>query len=123
MFLPCNMYLLFSGLACSSRCIHSALSLDLFGCGVYTFSLEAAGALSFHDPFEGTENRELRAAVEAIPVLCKSVLCLIRDLQHNPPTSMTALTILMGLLHFTERKRLPSGHFDTALIDQAGKRL
>src|SRR6266566_8834842 len=53
------MYLLFSGLACSSRCIH----------------------------------RELRAAVEAIPVLCKIVLCLICDLQHNPPTSMTALTV------------------------------
>jgi hypothetical protein len=33
----------------------NALSLDLFGFGVYSFPLGAAGALSFHDPFEGTE--------------------------------------------------------------------
>ena len=33
----------------------SAFALDLFGCGVYTFPHGAAGALSFHDPLEGTE--------------------------------------------------------------------
>jgi hypothetical protein len=49
------MYLLFSGLARSSRCIHSAFALDLFGFSVYTFPQGAAGALSFHDPLEGTE--------------------------------------------------------------------
>jgi hypothetical protein len=36
----------------------NALALDLFGCDVYTFSLGAAGALSFHDPFEGTETEQ-----------------------------------------------------------------
>ena len=33
----------------------NALALDLFGCGVYAFPHGAAGALSFHDPLEGTE--------------------------------------------------------------------
>ena len=33
----------------------SALALDLCGFGVYTLPPGAAGALSFHDPFEGTE--------------------------------------------------------------------
>jgi hypothetical protein len=35
--------------------ILSALALDLFGCGVYTFPQGTAGAMSFHDPLEGTE--------------------------------------------------------------------
>src|SRR5438552_18865037 len=35
--------------------VPGAISLDLFGFGMYTFSLEAAGTLSLHDPFEGTE--------------------------------------------------------------------
>jgi hypothetical protein len=33
----------------------SAFALDLFGFGVYTFPPGAAGAMSFHDPLEGTE--------------------------------------------------------------------
>src|SRR5260370_14712243 len=33
----------------------SAFALDLLGFDVYTFPLGAAGALSFHDPLEGTE--------------------------------------------------------------------
>ena len=33
----------------------SAFALDLFGFGVYTFPQGAAGAMSFHDPLEGTE--------------------------------------------------------------------
>ncbi len=33
----------------------SAFSLDKQGFGVYTFPAGAAGAMSFHDPFEGTE--------------------------------------------------------------------
>ncbi len=32
-----------------------ALALDLFGFGVYPFPQGAAGAMSFHDPLEGTE--------------------------------------------------------------------
>jgi hypothetical protein len=36
--------------------IHNALSLDLLGFGVYTFPAGAAGAMTFHDPLEGTEN-------------------------------------------------------------------
>src|SRR5437588_10517044 len=36
---------------------------------------------------------------------------------------MPAPTVLVSLLHFTQRKRLPSDHFDTALIDQSCKRL
>src|SRR2546421_6220498 len=35
----------------------SAFALDLFGFGVYTCPLGAAGAMSFHDPLEGTETR------------------------------------------------------------------
>jgi hypothetical protein len=31
--------------------------LDLFGFGMYTFPPGAAGALSFHDPLEGTETK------------------------------------------------------------------
>src|SRR2546423_15655810 len=31
---------------------------------------------------------------------------------------MTALTVLMGLLRFTERKYPPSSHFEMTLIDQ-----
>src|SRR5438876_9440630 len=33
----------------------SAFALDLFGFDVYPFRRVAAGALSFHDPLEGTE--------------------------------------------------------------------
>src|SRR5438270_10619808 len=33
----------------------SAFALDLFGFGVYTFPQGVAGAMSFHDPLEGTE--------------------------------------------------------------------
>ena len=33
----------------------SAFALDLCGLGVYPFPQGAAGALSFHDPLEGTE--------------------------------------------------------------------
>ncbi len=33
----------------------NAFAFDLFGFGVYTSPQEAAGALSFHDPLEGTE--------------------------------------------------------------------
>jgi hypothetical protein len=33
----------------------SAFALDLLGFDVYTFPPGAAGAMSFHDPFEGTE--------------------------------------------------------------------
>src|SRR5712692_204255 len=33
----------------------SAFSLDFLGFGVYTFPPGAAGAMSFHDPLEGTE--------------------------------------------------------------------
>ncbi len=33
----------------------SAFALDLFGFDVYTFPPGAAGAMSFHDPLEGTE--------------------------------------------------------------------
>ena len=33
----------------------NAFALDLFGCDVYTFPPGATGAISFHDPFEGTE--------------------------------------------------------------------
>jgi hypothetical protein len=33
----------------------SAFALDRFGCGVYTFLPGAAGAMSLHDPLEGTE--------------------------------------------------------------------
>jgi hypothetical protein len=36
-----------------------AFALDLFGCGRSTFSLGAAGAMSFHDPHEGTETISL----------------------------------------------------------------
>ena len=39
----------------------SAFALDLFGFDVYTFSRGAAGAMSFHDPLEGTEIRALQA--------------------------------------------------------------
>ena len=35
--------------------ILSAFALDLFGFGLYTFPLGAAGAVSFLDPLEGTE--------------------------------------------------------------------
>ena len=34
-----------------------ALALDLFGFGVYPFPQEEVGAMSFHDPLEGTEIR------------------------------------------------------------------
>ena len=37
----------------------SALALDLCGFGVYPFPPGAAGAMSFHDPLEGTETRLL----------------------------------------------------------------
>jgi len=33
----------------------NALSLDFLGFGVYTFPAGEAGAMSFHDPLEGTE--------------------------------------------------------------------
>src|SRR5205823_10284052 len=33
----------------------NAFALDLCGCGVYTFPPGAPGAMSFHDPLEGTE--------------------------------------------------------------------
>jgi hypothetical protein len=36
-----------------------AFALDLFRFGVYTFPPEAAGALSIHDPLEGTETKLL----------------------------------------------------------------
>ncbi len=35
----------------------SAFALDLFGFGVSPCPLGAAGAMSFHDPLEGTEIR------------------------------------------------------------------
>ena len=35
----------------------NAFALDLFGCGVYPFPPGAAGAMSFHDPLEGTETK------------------------------------------------------------------
>jgi hypothetical protein len=35
--------------------ILNAFALDLFGFGVSTFPPGVAGALSFHDPLEGTE--------------------------------------------------------------------
>ncbi len=35
----------------------TAFALDLFGCGVSTFPPRVPGALSFHDPLEGTEIR------------------------------------------------------------------
>ena len=37
--------------------VPSAFTLDLFGSGEYTSPLGAAGAMSFHDPLEGTETR------------------------------------------------------------------
>jgi hypothetical protein len=33
----------------------NAFALDLFGFGMYTCPLGAAGAMSFYDPLEGTE--------------------------------------------------------------------
>jgi len=38
----------------------SAFALDLFECGGYTLPQGAAGALSFHDPLEGTETSSTR---------------------------------------------------------------
>src|SRR3989442_13134223 len=38
----------------------NALALDLFGFGVYPFPQGAPGAMSFHDPLEGTEMRVLK---------------------------------------------------------------
>ena len=38
--------------------------------------------------------------------------------QHNPPTSLTALSVFMGLLHLTKGKRLPNRYFEMTLIDQ-----
>ena len=35
--------------------VPSAFALDLFGCGVYTLPQGVPGAMSFHDPLEGTE--------------------------------------------------------------------
>src|SRR5258708_1066946 len=43
--------------------------------------------------------------------------------QHNPATPMTALTKRVGLLHFTEQKRLSGRHGEMALIDQLAQRL
>jgi hypothetical protein len=37
----------------------SAVALDLFGFDLYTCPQEAAGAVSFHDPLEGTETSVL----------------------------------------------------------------
>jgi hypothetical protein len=36
----------------------NAFALDLFGFDVSTFPPGAAGALSFHDPLEGTETKK-----------------------------------------------------------------
>src|SRR5215470_14672990 len=49
-----------------------------------------------------------------IYTLCKSVLLSTSDLEDDPATSMTILAILMSLLHFTERKGLPSSDFEMA---------
>src|SRR5436309_8845024 len=38
--------------------VPSAFALDLCGFGVYPFPPGVAGAMSFHDPLEGTENRK-----------------------------------------------------------------
>src|SRR5207248_11190360 len=38
----------------------NAFALDLFRFGVYTFPPGAPGAMSFHDPLEGTEMRVLK---------------------------------------------------------------
>ncbi len=38
-----------------SLCFLSAFALDLLGFDVYTFPPGEAGAMSFHDPLEGTE--------------------------------------------------------------------
>ena len=35
----------------------NAFALDLFRFGVYTFPQRVAGAMSFHDPLEGTETK------------------------------------------------------------------
>ncbi len=40
--------------------VPTAFALDLFGFGRYTFPLGAAGAISFHDPLEGTETGNQR---------------------------------------------------------------
>ncbi len=43
--------------------LSSAFAFDLFGFGVYTFPQGVAGAMSFHDPLEGTETSEVSAQV------------------------------------------------------------
>ncbi len=48
----------------------NAFSLDFLGFGVYTFPAGEAGAMSFHDPLEGTETNNilsLRGDMVAIP--------------------------------------------------------
>jgi hypothetical protein len=47
-------------MGCTRASPLSALALDLFGLGVYTCSLGAAAALSFHSPLEGTEISYIR---------------------------------------------------------------
>jgi hypothetical protein len=47
----------------------------------------------------------------------------LHNAQHNPAASMTALTVLMGLLHLTEGKRLPGRYLEMTLIDQPCQRL
>ncbi len=42
----------------SSPGVPNAFSLDFLGFDVYTFPPWAAGAMSFHDPLEGTEINE-----------------------------------------------------------------
>src|SRR2546421_1301066 len=43
--------------------LSSAFAFDLFGFGVYTFPQGVAGAMSFHDPLEGTETTGVSAQV------------------------------------------------------------
>ncbi len=42
--------------------------------------------------------------------------------QHRPPAPVAAPAAFVGLLHFTERKRLPGRHFETAVVDELGHR-
>src|SRR5256712_9206392 len=79
--------------------ILNAFTLDLFGFGVYIFPQGAAGAMSFHDPLEGTEislkpgidNPDLHHSEEVIGDLRDELVLILSN--PAPPPSRVRLEL------------------------------
>src|SRR5258708_8120802 len=51
------------------------------------------------------------------------LICLVCDVKHNSPASVTALTKFMGLSSIAQREHSPNGDFDLPLVYQLSEGL